>query len=562
MQRETDVGRTDVVTLSDYLDVIRRRKWIILLTAILFAIPAVLLSSRGKSTYEATASLIPAQHSFVASAVDPSSVRSSQDADRAAQTQADLARAPELIDRVLSAAGVPDLNQEVFLKQSSVVPAGNADLLEFNVRDADPELTVTLANTYAREFASYRRELDAAAFERARDRIAQSIRQVEGELEQAQSTESPGSVKTTVLIQRYTSLVNRAEELNSTEALSAQELVAVPAREAVEHGPQPVRNGVLAFGLGLLLGTVLAFIREAMDTRLRSADQIGQSLGLPLLGRLAPPPASLRQSNGLVMLEAPTHPQAEAFRMLRANLDHANPLWDARTIMFAGACEGEGRTTTIANLGIAFARAGRRLILVDLDLRKPGLASLFGVENEPGITDVAMGRLDLVDALVSVPIEDTRQDDDSMFDGRLQILPAGHAPPHVGDFVGSPALADIMAQLRERSELVLIDVPPLLEFGDGVVLSANVDALVVVVGLDAVRQEIVDELERVLEIFPAAKLGYVLTGVPDTGQPYTPGAAARDQLAYKAPNSNGAGRVGASRARVRGGGAHEDTATR
>jgi Mrp family chromosome partitioning ATPase/capsular polysaccharide biosynthesis protein len=501
--------------------VIRRRLWIIVLVALLLPIPTVLLTSKQDRTYRAESALIPTQQTFVSNVFDPAARRTVEDAERAVQTQADLARAPEVLERVIEAAGV-DMTAEELLAASQVAPAPNAERLEFTVTDDDPEVAVTLANTYSREFAGYRRELDVALFERARKALDDSIRNVERALRRPEN--APGTAAAVALVQRYSSLVNRAEDLDANRALGVQELVVVPAVQPTELGPQPLRNGLLAFGFGLIFGIALAFVRDALDTRVRSAEEIGRALGLPLFGRLPAPPRRLERENGLVMLKQPRHPQAEAFRMLRTNLDFANLVWGARTIMFASASEAEGRTTTIANLGVAFARAGRHVTLVDLDLRRPSLASYFGLNERPGLTDVALGHVDLTGALATVPLgtglNRGEMDMSPDFDGRLDVLTAGSRPPDVGEFVGTQALAETLAEVRDQSELVFIDVPPLLAVGDGVALSAKVDALVVIVRLDAVRHAVLEELQRVLDVCPPPKLGYVVTGVPDSGYVY------------------------------------------
>ena len=121
-----------------------------------------------------------------------------------------------------------------------------------------------------------------------------------------------------------------------------------------------------------MLGVGLAFGIDALDTRVRSATEIGERLGLPLLARVPPPPKGFAKENRLVMLAQPTGTSAEAFRMLRTNLDFATlEDVDVRTILVTSAVEQEGKSTTAANLALAEARAGRRVALVDLDLRRP-----------------------------------------------------------------------------------------------------------------------------------------------------------------------------------------------
>jgi non-specific protein-tyrosine kinase len=217
------------------------------------------------------------------------------------------------------------------------------------------------------------------------------------------------------------------------------------------------------------------------------------------------------------MLEEPNDDQAEAFRMLRTNLEFANLDRGARTIMVTSAVASEGKSTTVANLAAALARGGRHVVLVDLDLRKPSLHKFFDLGGKPGLTQVALGRARLEEALVQVPILDgssnvARLNGAGRIPGTLEVLGTGPLPPNPGEFVGTRALQDVLASLASRAHLVLIDAPPLLSLGDALALTAKVDALFVVSRLKVVKRNLVDELKRVLDTCRAHKLGFVVTG--------------------------------------------------
>jgi non-specific protein-tyrosine kinase len=238
------------------------------------------------------------------------------------------------------------------------------------------------------------------------------------------------------------------------------------------------------------------------------------------------------------MLAEPNGVEAEAFRMLRTNLEFANLERDAHAIMVTSALEAEGKSTTVANLALALARTGKRVVLVDLDLRRPYLDRFFDLGERPGLTDVALGRVSLERALTPLAITEPRGDEaepekEHTEDGHengngngngnrkstprargmLEVLPSGPIPPDTGEFVGSQKLAGILDKLRKRADVVLIDAPPLLHVGDAMTLSARVDALLVVCRLNVVRRPVLNELARVLEACPAPTLGYAAAGV-------------------------------------------------
>jgi Mrp family chromosome partitioning ATPase len=307
--------------------------------------------------------------------------------------------------------------------------------------------------------------------------------------------------------------------LRTLEALQVGNTYVVrPAGEAAQVRPTPRRNGILGLALGLVLGIGLGFLREALDTRVHSAEEIAERLGLPLLARLPEPPRRLRSDVELVMLAEPTGSHAEAFRVLRTNVEFANLDRGARTIMVTSALEGEGKSTTVANLAVAYARAGKRVVLVDLDVRRPFLDRFFRLGGVPGLTDVVLGHVELEDAIAHASVADGERaareraagNGTASVEGVVDVLASGPLPPDAGEFVATKAITQILERLRERYELVLVDAPPLLHVGDAMTLAAKVDGLLLVSSLRLARRQVLAELRRILETLPALRLGVVV----------------------------------------------------
>jgi polysaccharide biosynthesis transport protein len=408
--------------LTEYLRVLRRRKFLILASLILVPTAAVLLALRQVPLYQATAEVLLSRQNLSSSLSgleDPNMFYP----ERAAETQADVARTTTVARRVLENLGLEDRSPGALLGALAVTPDPEADLLYFSVTDTDRTLAARLATAYAREFTTYRRELDTAPINDALEDVESQI----AELESRDDRDSP----------LYETLVGQREQLQTIKILGGTNAYLVEAGSAYQVQPQPFRRGVLGLVLGFLLGIGLAFLRETLDTRLRSADEIGERLGLPLLARLPEPPRRLRGKNRLAMLAEPHGIQAEAFRMLRTNIDFVNLDRAARTIMITSAVQAEGKSTTAANLGVALARTGRRVILVDLDLRRPFLDRFFRLGGQPGITDVALGHAELEDAIASVAVSEASQvqkaasvgheNGAAAIEGTLEILPSGRS---------------------------------------------------------------------------------------------------------------------------------------
>jgi succinoglycan biosynthesis transport protein ExoP len=501
-------------SLRDHLRVVLRRKWIILVALVTVPTVAVVLSMRQEALYQATSQILLNRQNLsgiLSGVTDPNTY---YQPERLAQTQAELARVPEVGERVISAAGLTDRTPAGFLASSSVVAEPDSDLIDFTVVDTDRETAARLANVYASVFTQYRSELDGAAIQRARDGVTERIDELEAQ----------GDTSSVV----YRNLIEKEQQLQTIEALQTSTLSVVKeATRASQIQPRPFRNGVFGFLLGLALGVVLAFVWEALDTRVRKAEEVAEQLGLPLLARLPQPPRSMRNKNRLATLDDPSGAAAEAFRMLRTNIDFTNIDRAAKTIMVTSAVESEGKSTTIANLAVTLARGGRRVALVDLDLRRPYLDRFFGLQGAPGLTQVALGHVALEQALATIPITVDRpmasnglngnqngngNGFDSPLEAILEVLPAGPIPPDPGEFSGSHAVEGILEELSRRADFVLVDAPPILHVGDAMALSARVDGLIVVGKLKVVRRPMLAELRRLLAVAPATKLGVVVTG--------------------------------------------------
>jgi Mrp family chromosome partitioning ATPase len=393
-----------------------------------------------------------------------------------------------------------------------VTPKINADILIFSSTAANPRLAARVATEYARQFRDFQRELATAD-------IRQALQNVEAEIS---TLGGGGRLDPT----RYRSLLDKREELRTLEVLqTSRALLVRPAALGVQVQPKLKRNIFFGLVFGLILGLALAFLREALDTRVRSTDEVADRLGIPLLARLAKPPRPLRLHDRLVMISDPGSLDAEAFRILRANVDFTRVETGARTVMVTSAVDGEGKSTTAANLAVALARSGQRVALVDLDLRRPFVHRFFDL-NGPGVAQVATGQATLEEALAPIPLVwpggTSWNGDGSGFQpagGMLEVLPAGPMPANLDDVLANHVVAGVLEGLRKRADVVLVDSTPLVS-GDAVALSAAVDALLVVVRMDLVRRPTLRELRRVLDTIPTRKIGFVAAGF-DSGAGYS-----------------------------------------
>jgi succinoglycan biosynthesis transport protein ExoP len=488
-------------SLLDYLSVLGRRKWVFLVTFVTVPAAAIALSVTQTPVYQASADVLLTTSQDAGGTgggsgfVDPA---------RVAETQAELARVPVVLRMTLDSAAGNGLTLEKFRKASSVSTTPGSDLLAFSVKNSDRRMAMRLATAYAKAFTQYKHDLDTKPLQA---RLAGTRREIE-------RLRAEGATETVT----YSNLVKQEQELRARLAVETPTAQVVREADRAEKiAPRTVRNGAIALVLGLLLALGVAFLGDALDTRVRSVNVVRDVLGIPILGQLPAPSRKREKEGGLVMLADPMSQEAESFRTLRANLNFANSQYQYQAIMITSATGAEGKSTTAANLALALARAGRAVVLIDADLRSPHLHQLFGLDEKPGLIDVELGDAELGQALRAIDLADTTTEyaiRPPRPAGSLEVLTVGHALHDPDELGAEAAVARIVQSVRHRADIVLIDAAPLLPVGDAVALSAHVDALLVVARLKGLRLATLDELERILSVAPATKLGIIVTGAP------------------------------------------------
>jgi capsular exopolysaccharide synthesis family protein len=286
------------------------------------------------------------------------------------------------------------------------------------------------------------------------------------------------------------------------------QLVSKATTPSSPFSPRPVRNGIIALVIGLLLGIGLAFLFERLDDSIKTKDDLdGVAHGLSVLG-LIPAVAAWRDKTRplLVSLSDPTVSAAEAYRTLRTSVQFMGLDRPLRTLQVTSPSASEGKTTTLANLAVALARAGQRVVMVDCDLRRPRVHDFFGLPNEIGLTSVLLGEVPLAEAVQEVPEE-----------RYLMCLASGLLPPNPSELLASKRTVQVLTALQAESDIVLVDCPPVLPVTDAAVLSARMDGtlLVATAGVTT-RRDFARAIELLRQV-EAPLVGAVLNGVTEEG---------------------------------------------
>lgn len=203
---------------------------------------------------------------------------------------------------------------------------------------------------------------------------------------------------------------------------------------------------------------------------------------------------------GLVVIADPHSPSAEAYRSLAANLQFAYSDRQLQTIGITSAAEGEGKSTTVANLAVALAQSGRRVVILDADLRRPGQHSLFGLQREEGLTNVLLGEQN------ELPLQDTSA-------LGVRVLTSGPVPSNPLEALASRRFDQALALARAQADFVLVDTPPAGALADVAVITPRLDGVLLVVSAGRTKRDLARRAREQLERVNANLLGVVLTDV-------------------------------------------------
>lgn len=203
----------------------------------------------------------------------------------------------------------------------------------------------------------------------------------------------------------------------------------------------------------------------------------------------------------LITITDPRSPASEAYRTLRTNLSFYSLDHPLRSLVVTSPAKDEGKSTTIANLAVTMAQSGRKTILVDCDLRRPSLHTIFGLQQEPGLTNMVL------EEMAEPPLQPTEVEN-------LWLLSSGKQPPNPADLLGSQKIDQIITDLQNRAEMVLFDAPPIIAVADAVILGAKVDGVLLVVQAGKTRREHAERAKNTLETAKVRLVGAALTNAP------------------------------------------------
>jgi capsular exopolysaccharide synthesis family protein len=304
----------------------------------------------------------------------------------------------------------------------------------------------------------------------------------------------------------YDLLIRRFKETSVTEDIDTGNIRIIDRAEyAFKTYPNSQRNFKLAIVMGLMLGLGLAFFIEYLDNTIKSPEEVEHYLKVPLMGVVLDHEikggrrdSDQNKLEELVTISDPTSAVSESYRGIRTRILFSTTEAPPKSVLVVSAMEGEGKTVSSANLAVIMARTGSRVLLLDCDMRKPRLNTIFGCKRERGVSNLLVGECTIEDAVRRTDVQN------------LDMIPCGELPPNPSELLGSRAMQELLATLAYDYDRIIIDSPPVTAVTDAVVLSKAVDGVVVVVQAGRTERVIIRRAIEQMQSVNAHVFGVIL----------------------------------------------------
>ena len=512
---------TRTVEFRDYLAILWRRKWVVGLALAVVLTAGIYRSLSQPKAYEAVGQIL-----LTSDGSDESDF----------QTQIRVLQGQAIRDKVNAA--LPDAGEVTGSR------IGESRIVNVGVRSREPKRAADAVAAYVNAFIDYRQEERVQQLVAVTEKIRTQISDLSGQIDElsakyetrtaeiddrALPVTGEGEASRAIrqndaararreldlevksvrdnLVSERLLLQSQLRDLNAENALSipAATVVTPAAVPSGPISPKPVSDAISAAAVGLILGIALAFLFEYVDESIKTKDDVQRSVGttIPVVATI-PLVVEWRDKTKpeLVSITFPRSSAAEAYRSLRTSVQFAGLEDPINVLAITSPTAGEGKSTVLANLAVAVAAAGRRVVVFDCDLRRPRIHTFFGLSNEIGFTSWIIGRAPLSGAVQEVP--GIR---------RLSLMASGPIPPNPSELLSSRRFPEVVKALQADGALVLIDTPPLLPVTDAAVIARSIDAVFMVTMAGKGTRRHLRHAVEILQRVDAPVSGIVLNGV-------------------------------------------------
>ena len=331
---------------------------------------------------------------------------------------------------------------------------------------------------------------------------------------------------------RYDQVIERLQELNLSRSYAGFSTDLLASAEIPVQPIWPRLSIVLALGcgLGFAFGVMLVLVAETLDSTFSSVEDLEKTVGAIVIAHV--PRVAARDLHksakrgsmidpSIMAYHDPRSRESEIFRVGRTSMMISNRKGDVRTIMVTSPQPGDGKSTTISNLAVSFAQTGKRVLLIDADMRRPVISKLFGIQAEPGLSDFLTGNISLQDAISETEVPN------------LHVMPNGNLTGEPAELLESQMMLRLFQQTDEHYDLVLVDAPPVLAVADPAIVAPYVDAVLLTVRVVKNGRSIVEDAMRVLNDIQISPCAVIVNGVEKSAlKSYQYGGYERNKYGY------------------------------
>lgn len=505
--------------IQDYLRPVLLRKWWILAALVLATAGTFLYSASRPDEYSATASLY-LQTQLSSSPL--SSASSMPPTDRNAANQAELVTSRDVLESAAARIGHGTRYETVAAGVQASATDGS-DFIRVTGTSSDPKLAARIANATSREFVNARADRLRADIQEAIGTTRASLNSLPADLDR----DDPRFA-------RQQALSNRLSQLRDLLALPTNDIriTSFANEPSSPSAPRPLRDALFALILALVAALGLTFALDRFDRRIKTVDAAAEAFGLPLLAVIPEMGEPAPTDDDRAALSGSAR---EAFRGLLTNLRLVSLDRPATTIMVTSAVAGEGKSTTVRNMAIAYREWGLRVAIVEMDLRRPSLAGMLNVESDGGLLELLSGERSFEESFTPVPVKADGLQTLAAIESRVVngngngnghaapekvltegvfLLPAGARPSNPEAVLATKQVQTVLARLADEFDVVLVDTAPLLAVTDGIPIARLVDGVVVVTRVGYTTRDQAHQLADQLGRIPGANVfGLVANGL-------------------------------------------------
>ncbi len=500
--------------IKAYAAIIFRRLWLIILGVIIAGGTAFFVSQNMTPVYQASSRLLIDEAPSGSSSNEYAQVLLEE---RLAQTYVEILTTLPVLEETINRLNLDMTPGQLSAKINASAPT-ETQIINIVVSDTDPYRAAEITNTLVEVFIEINRERESLRYAepisnwqaRMAD-LSDQIATIETEINALSDAESPEDKARLSQLEtqlreaqiRYTEAFNNLNELQVSQAKESSNIIQI--EEAVPNlnpvSPRVMTNTLLAAVVGGMAALGLIFLLEYLDDTVKSPDDIAQHTGLSTLGTIAEIKGE-KPFDRLITYHVPRDPISEAFRVLRTNLTFSAVDGGLHSILVTSSAPSEGKSNTAANLAIVMAQTGKKVLIIDADLRRPTQHKIFKLTNNQGLTTA------IVDS--ETPVQYHAQKTEVP---NLTVMSSGPIPPNPAELLGSQRFLHVLKALQKEVDLIVIDMPPVLSVADAAIVAPHVTGCLLVSMAGSTRLNAMTQAVESLQKANANIFGVILNRI-------------------------------------------------